>query len=93
MFYSVNEPIDALVVYCSGAPHPLLRAFRWKNRRYDVTSTHLIHQEREGETVYLVYSVDCNGATYILRLDTKRGRWTLEALDVSAEESVVGCDA
>ena len=81
MLYPVNEPIDALVVYRSGAPHPLLRAFRWKNRRYDVTSTHLIHREREGETAYLVYSVDCGGDTYVLRLDTRLGRWTLEALD------------
>ncbi len=81
MLYSVNEPIDALVIYRRGAPHPLLRAFRWKNHRYDVTSTHLIHREREGETVYLVYSVDCDGGTYVLRHDMGRGRWTLEALE------------
>ena len=81
MLTSVNEPIDALVMHRRGAPHPLLRAFRWKNRRYDVTSTHLIHEEREGETVYLVYSVDCNGDTYILRHDLRRGQWTLDALE------------
>ena len=81
MLYSVNEPIDALVVYRRGAPHPLLRAFRWKNHRYDVTSTHLVHREREGETGYLMYSVDCSGDTYILRHDTGLGRWTLEALE------------
>jgi hypothetical protein len=83
MIYSGNEPIDALVIYRRGAPHPLLRAFRWKNRRYDVTSTHLIHQEREGETVYLVYSVDCSGETYAVRLDMGRGRWTLEASETA----------
>ena len=81
MFQEIREPIDALVIYRRGAPHPLLRAFRWKNRRYDVTSTHLVHREWEGETAYFVYSVDCSGDTYVLRLDTGRGRWTLEALD------------
>jgi hypothetical protein len=81
MLISVNEPIDALVMHRRGAPHPLLRAFRWKNHRYDVTSTHLVHREQEGETVYLVYSADCNGDTYVLRLDVQRGRWTLEALE------------
>lgn len=83
MLTSLNEPIDALVIYRRGAPHPLLRAFRWKNCRYDVTSTHLVHREREGETVYLVYSVDCNGDTYTLRLDVQRGRWTLEASETA----------
>jgi len=80
---TVNEPIDALVVYRRGAPHPHLRAFRWNDRRYDVTATHLVHHEREGETVQLVYSVDCSGDTYVLRLDVRRGRWTLEALDTA----------
>ena len=83
MLTSWNEPIDALVIYRRGAPHPLLRAFRWKNHRYDVTSTNLVHREREGETIYLVYSVDCNGDTYALRLDVQRGRWTLEASETA----------
>jgi hypothetical protein len=81
MLTSVNEPIDALVIYRRGAPHPLLRAFRWKNRRYDVSSTHLVHREREGETACLLYSVECSGDTYVLRLDMERGRWTLETLE------------
>jgi len=81
MLTLVNEPIDALVIYRRGAPHPLLHAFRWNNRRYDVTSIHLVHREREGETVHLVYSVDCHGEMYVLRHDTQRGRWTLEAFD------------
>jgi len=81
MLTPMNEPIDALVIYRRGAPHPHLRAFRWNDHRYDVTATHLIHHEREGAAVHLVYSVDCNGDTYVVRLDTGRGRWTLEALD------------
>lgn len=82
MLTTVNEPIDAVVIYRRGAPHPLLHAFRWKNRRYDITATHLIHREREGEAVYLVYSVGCQQDTYILRLDIGRGRWTLDALEM-----------
>jgi len=81
MLYSVNEPIDALVIYRRGAPHPLLHAFRWKDRRYDVTSTHLVHREREGEAACLVYSVNCRDETYVLRYDIERGRWTLEAVE------------
>lgn len=81
MLTPVNELIDALVIYRRGAPHPLLHAFRWKGRRYNVTSTHLVHREREGETVYLVYSVDCSGDTYVVRHNMGNGRWTLEALE------------
>ena len=83
MFRDVHEPIDALVAYLRGAPHPLLRAFRWDGRRYDVRETHLVHREREGETVYLRYSVDSGGDTYFLRLDTEHAEWTLEAVEVS----------
>ena len=81
MHYPVNEPIDALVIYRCGALHPLIQAFRWRSRRYDVTAIHLVHREREGERVFLLYSVGCRGDTYLLRLDTQRGQWTLEALD------------
>ena len=83
MLTPVNEPIDALVIYRRGAPHPHLHAFRWNDRRYDGSATHLVHHEREGETVHLVYSVDCSGNTYVLRLDVRRGRWTLEAIDTA----------
>ncbi|MBU0595745.1 hypothetical protein KJ567_03565 [Candidatus Bipolaricaulota bacterium] len=79
----MNEPVDALVIYRRGAPHPLLRAFRWRHRRYDVTETHLVHREREGETVHRIYSVSCNGETYVLRLDSDRAQWTLESLDTA----------
>jgi len=81
MYLTVNEPIDALVIYRRGSPHPHLRAFRWHDRRYDVTATHLVHCEREGDTVDLVYSVTCGDDTCVVRLDTDRGRWTLEALE------------
>ena len=81
MNLTMNDPIDALVIYRRGAPHPHLRAFRWNDRRYDVTATHLVHCEREGNTVDLVYSVRSGNDTFVVRLDTSRGRWTLETLD------------
>ncbi len=82
MLTAIQQPIDALVIYRRGAPHPLLRAFRWNNRRFEVTSIHLVHREREGETAYLVYSIDCGGDTYLVRLDVERGQWTLEACEM-----------
>jgi len=84
MLQTLSEPIDALVIYRRGAPHPLLHAFRWKNRRYDVTAIHLVHEEHEGETQYLCYSLDCSGETFYVRLNTKRGLWTLEAIDTGS---------
>jgi hypothetical protein len=48
-----------------------------------VTATHLVHCEREGDTVDLVYSVTCGDDTCVVRLDTDQGRWTLEALESS----------
>jgi hypothetical protein len=83
MWNGLNEPVDALVIYRRGAPHPLLRAFRWKQRRYDVTTTHLVHREREGEVIHRIYSVSCGRETYVLRLDADRAQWTLEAVEAS----------
>ena len=83
MQHAVNEPVDALVIYRRGAPHPHLRAFRWKHRRYEVTTTHLVHREREGETIHRIYSVSCDGETYVLRLDSDCAQWTLEALETA----------
>jgi len=83
MFQSVNESVDALVIYRRGAPHPLLHAFRWRDRRYNVSETFFVHRERDGETTHLCYSVGSGRDRFELRLNTSLGRWMLEAIDAS----------
>ena len=83
MFQEIREPIDVLVIYRRGAPHPLLRAFRWNQRRYDVTTTNLVHPKRVGETVYLCYAVSCGSDHFDIRFNTTRNQWRLEAIDTS----------
>ncbi len=83
MFQKIREPIDALVIYRRGAPHPLLNAFRWKNRRYNVTQTNLVHQKRVGTAVHLHYTVSCGSDHFDIRFDTARNQWCLEAIDTS----------
>jgi len=83
MNQTVNEPIDALVVYRRGAPHPLLHAFRWRDERFKVNETFFVHRERNGENTYLCYSVGSGRDRYELRLDTGLGRWMLEAVDAA----------
>lgn len=84
MLQPIDEPIDAYVVYQRGAPHPILRAFRWKNRRFDVTATNLVHPEREGQTHFLCYAVSCGKNEFRLRLNTTRCVWVLDAIDGEA---------
>lgn len=83
MFQRVNDPIDALVIYRRGAPHPHLEAFRWKRRRYNVTETNLVHRKREGETVVLCYAVSCGSDHFDIRFDTSRNQWRLSGMDSS----------
>ena len=83
MNQEIREPIDALVIYRRGAPHPLLQAFRWRKRRYDVTETNLVHPKRVGETVFLCYAVSCGSDHFQIRFDTALNRWRLEAMDTS----------
>ncbi len=83
MFQEIREPIDALVIYRRGAPHPLLRSFQWKQRRYDVTDTNLVHPKRVGETVFLYYAVSCGSDHFGIRFNTARNQWRLEAMDTS----------
>ncbi len=82
MYQTVDETVDADVVYKKGAPHPLLRAFYWRQRRFDITRINLVHPKRNGETTFLCYSVSCNGNDFRLRLDTKQCRWVLDAIYV-----------
>jgi hypothetical protein len=83
MFQEIREPIDALVIYRRGAPHPLLQAFRWKGQRYDVTATNLVHPKRVGDTVFLCYAVSCGSDHFDIRFHTGRNQWRLEAMDTS----------
>lgn len=83
MFQEIREPIDVLVIYRRGAPHPLLQAFRWKGRRYNVTETNLVHSKRIGETVLLCYAVSCGCDHFDIRFHTGRHQWLLEAIDTS----------
>jgi len=83
MIQPVNESVDTLVIYRRGAPHPLLRAFRWRDRRYDVSETFFVHRERDGASIHFCYSVGSGSDRFELRLDTEFGRWILEAIDAS----------
>lgn len=82
MYQSVEEQIDAYVLYKRGASHPILRSFRWGTRRFDVTATNLVHPEREGQTVFICYAVSCGGNHFRIRLNTNRCLWILDAIDV-----------
>jgi hypothetical protein len=82
MIRKVGQSIDAFVIYRRDLAHPELRAFRWAGRRYDVSQTNFVHSEREGETLYLCYSVTSAGDHFHLRLDTRAGRWTLEEMEM-----------
>jgi hypothetical protein len=84
MWRELNEPIDAFVIYRRGAPRPDLRAFRWQDRRYDVSTTEFVHTERSGEAVSLCYSVRCGTEQFAVRFDTAKHRWLLEAIDVAS---------
>ena len=83
MVQPVNESVDTLVIYRRGAPHPLLRSFRWNQHRYDVTQINLVHSRRVGETVYLCYAVSCGSDHFDIRFNTSRNQWQLETMDTS----------
>ena len=81
MYQPVNERSDTYVVFKQGSAHPILRAFRWGNRRFDVTSVNLVHPEREGGTLFLCYSVSCGINSFRIRFNTTRCVWTLDAVE------------
>ncbi len=82
MIRKVGQPVDALVIYRRDQSHPELHAFRWAGRRYEVNRTNFIHTEREGETIYLCYSVTSAGDHFHLRLNTRASRWMLEEMEI-----------
>ncbi len=82
MYQLICEPVDAYVLYKRGTAHPIVRAFRWRNRRFDITSTDLVHPEREGQTLFLCYTVSSGKNQFRLRLNTNRCLWILDSIDV-----------
>ena len=82
MYQSVSEPIEAYVIYKPDRAEPVLHAFRWRDRRYQITSINLIHSEQSGRTRFVCYSVSCGCNSFRIRLDTERLRWMLDAIEV-----------
>jgi len=82
MYQLIGEPVDAYVLYKHGAAHPIVRAFRWRNRRFDITSTDLVHPEKEGQNLFLCYTVSSGKNQFQLRLNTNRCLWILDSIDV-----------
>ena len=82
MDQTVDEKIDAYVIYPTGAPYPLLRAFRWRNRRFDVTGTHLVYPEHQGQTKLLCYAVSCGSQRCSIRFDTRACHWVLTTIEI-----------
>ena len=80
MYKLVEEPIDAYVLYKHGAKHPILKAFHWRMRRFEITSINLVYPEREGETLFLCYAVSSETNQFQLRLNTNRSLWILDAI-------------
>ncbi|UCF10249.1 MAG: hypothetical protein JSW65_00760 [Candidatus Bipolaricaulota bacterium] len=65
--------------YHREASYPVLRSFRWKARRFVVSTIDLVYPERRGETQILCYFVSCGRKQFQLRLDTGRHRWSIRA--------------
>jgi len=80
MHAPINRPVEALVSFHPDREFPVLRAFRWNSHRYDIRETNSTHRERDGETVFLCYSVSCAEGDFGLRFNTDRCRWILDSI-------------
>jgi len=80
MLCTINRPIQAHVTFNPDGCRPELDSFEWAHRHYVVDCVNQVHREREGETVFLCYSVSCGLDHFSIRYDTKQCRWILEAI-------------
>jgi hypothetical protein len=79
MYQTVDEQVEAAVIYRQGNVEPI--AFRWGNRKYNVSAVNLIHTRYEGAVKFYFFSVSAdNGGEYQLKYNTDTLRWTLEQI-------------
>jgi len=76
MFESLNDPVDVLTAFVSGAIEPL--RFRWKGRVVRIRAVTGRWSRREGQTMLRFFSVKGNAdETYELCYDPRGPRWIL----------------
>jgi len=80
MHTSINRPVEALVSFHPDKGFPVLRAFLFDGRRYDVRATNHVYRERDGETIFLCYAVSCPQGDFGLRFNVQKCRWILESV-------------
>ena len=78
----VLEPINVWVFFKKDLIQPYL--FFWRDRQIKVDRVNLIHQSRDGASLFYHFSVSANqGNFYQLRFDADKMKWFIEAVEES----------
>lgn len=75
----ILEPINVWVFFKGSSIEPW--CFFWKKRQIKIDKVNLVHTSRDGNSLYLHFSVTSSGNFYRLKFDTNKLNWTLEAIE------------
>ena len=75
----ILEPIDVWVFFKGSSVQPW--CFFWHGRQIKIDKVNLIHTSKDGDSLYLHFSVSSGGNFYRLKFDTGKLRWSLEMIE------------
>ena len=76
MTEAINQPIEVLVAYKTGA-RAVPTAMSWQGRLYRFNKLGFIHPQREGRKLLHIFTVSDGAMTYRLEFDTESLNWKL----------------
>ena len=75
----IKEPINVWVFFKGSLVQPW--CFFWRKRQIKIDKINLVHSSKDGNSLYLHFSVSSGGNFYKLRFSTNKLTWVLEATE------------
>lgn len=76
MYENLNTPISVVAIFRNGKLLP--HSFSWKDRTYLVQSVSFQHEQSQGKSHVLVFSINTKNNMYEISFNTDQMSWKLE---------------
>lgn len=80
MIQRIKAPVSVVMTYDSKERIVVPRRLRWDGKLYQITRIGLHHTQREGRTLFHIFSVESTALSFRLKLNTDNLQWTLEEI-------------
>lgn len=76
----INEPVSIVMVYNAVQQTVKPVKMLWRGREYQIEKIGYHHKEKQGNTLFHIFSVTSQNTAFKLQLDTETLHWKLQEL-------------